>query len=215
MIPTRIGQQCNGGTFAGLNRIGNRLYAVIVSPKSAEQHACSRKLSFSIYATTATSLVDGFANTAVMSKIGSGYVAATYCTELTVNNYSDWYVPSMYELGLCWRYLSNKNTAGRFGNYDFTSEENKLIRKVEPHAVPVKHSNEDEIPFGKLLLKINCNKDTRFSKFMYDTSTCLPNRLNYRIIQMFSNGVQLPHISSAVVTVRPVRRELLAKVPRK
>lgn len=36
MIPTRIGQKCSGGTFAGFYTEHGRVYSIIVAPKSAE-----------------------------------------------------------------------------------------------------------------------------------------------------------------------------------
>ena len=103
MIPTRIGQRVPGGHFAGINRIKNSVYAVVVSPKWTE-----RKLQWkTVYTHTvaAQSVSNGRANTIAMDS--AEHLAAQYCLGLVVDGCNDFYLPAMSELELCYRNLKS------------------------------------------------------------------------------------------------------------
>ena len=113
MIPARIGQQCAGGTFTGLNRIGDYIYGIIVAPKSTEVKI-EQKLRSTNKSTPGTrSTVDGLANTNSMNNLE--HPAAHYCKTLSVSGFNDWYLPSKNELEISYRNLkpSTKNNCVR------------------------------------------------------------------------------------------------------
>ena len=94
MIPTRIGQECHGGTFTGFNRINTRVYGIIVAPKHTEVRLQWKQTSN--FLGPNSSLHDGFFNTQLRNC--SDYPAAYYTARLDTNGYNDWYLPSSSEL---------------------------------------------------------------------------------------------------------------------
>ena len=115
MIPTRFGQQTPGGYFAGINRIKNNCYAVVVSPKCTET-VLAKKTTCT--ATPGTQSVnDGLSNTLAMDS--TEHPAAQYCLSVVVDKCNDYYLPSKCELELCYRNLKPSNSENfiSFDNY--------------------------------------------------------------------------------------------------
>ena len=102
MVPTRVGQKCEGGYFTGVIRVGNSAYAVIVSPKSTQVLGLLFKTSADATAST-QSVNDGWSNTTSMNN--SSHPVAQYCRNIAAGGYTDWYLPSRDELELCYRNL--------------------------------------------------------------------------------------------------------------
>jgi hypothetical protein len=103
-----IGDFYEGGYFAGLishTANGVPTHALIVSPKAFGEDILQLQ---SVNSTTgATSPFDGVANTLLMTNSP----AADFCTGLTVNGYSDWYVPARYELDIAYFNLKPGTTS--------------------------------------------------------------------------------------------------------
>ena len=113
--PTTIGEFWEGGYYAGQISFGGNTYYLLVSPKSSGENTSVN------YKTTATSdslglsSYDGATNTAELDS--ATYPAAQWCAALTINGYSDWYLPALYELEICYYNLkpttaSNVTTVG-------------------------------------------------------------------------------------------------------
>jgi hypothetical protein len=63
--------------------------------------------------TTGTAVGTGKANTeAIIAAQGSGNYAATLCKNLSINGFSDWFLPSMDELDLMFKNLKKANLGG-------------------------------------------------------------------------------------------------------
>ena len=104
MIPTRIGQLFDSCTFAGINRIKNNIYAILVAPKEAEV-----KVPFGeVENLLPTSLNDGYTSTAQLNS--TEYFAPHYAKNLTLGNTSDFYLPSINEILLCYTTLRKPTT---------------------------------------------------------------------------------------------------------
>ena len=103
MIPTRIGQQVGGGTFAGFMRIQNQCHALVVSSK---QYEVERLFSNESRMLLLTSHCDGFKNTQQL--YSEHRPAVAYCVALEANGYNDWYLPSWDEFRLCFLNLKPK-----------------------------------------------------------------------------------------------------------
>jgi hypothetical protein len=107
-----IGQFYQGGYFAGyISHTSNSTatHGLIVAPKETGE---SSSLQWKTTATTTSgtsSLYDGAANTASMSN--ANHPAANYCAGLTIDGYSDWYLPAPYELDIAYFNLKPTTTS--------------------------------------------------------------------------------------------------------
>jgi hypothetical protein len=118
-IPAVIGEPFGGGYFAGYishTADGNPTHALIVAPReSGYITTASIQLKTSSTETISTSSVyDGFANTASMTsttELKSAHPAASYCVDLSIGGYSDWYLPASRELEIAYFNLKPTSTA--------------------------------------------------------------------------------------------------------
>lgn len=119
--PTEFGQAYGGGYYAGNIVQGGIEYYVIVAPKaSGESSSLAYKTSNTASPSAAFTLNNGPAASASMNS--SDYPAAQFCEGLTINDYSDWYLPARDELELCYRNLkpasgSNDTTSRQMPNW--------------------------------------------------------------------------------------------------
>jgi len=94
----------DGGYFGGQFLDNGIIYNLIVSPKSS---GYSSSLQYKTSDTTdggvAASLTNGPANSAAVNN--GAHPAASFCEGLTINGFSDWYLPSYYELNQVYRTL--------------------------------------------------------------------------------------------------------------
>lgn len=103
-IPTTPGTPFGGGLYVGqITEDDGITYAIIVAPK-AQGGEASGTLAWKTTQTTTTgtdSLNNGFNNTAAMVAAGiSLHPAAQFCKGLSINGYTDWYLPAKDELNL-------------------------------------------------------------------------------------------------------------------
>ena len=191
MIPTRIGQECHGGTFTGFNRINNRVYGIIVAPKHTEQ-----RLEWATNLSSvkeARSECDGYTTSNAIND--QCYPAAAYCRSLTVNGYSDWYLPSKNELELCYFYLKPRN--------------NQRYKRVGPKqtAIPTCLYFSNRIPSPTLLFQFTLKGKESFSrKRDYWSSTESSHDNECVVLQDFNNGFCFSVYKFKTFTVRAVRR---------
>lgn len=132
MIPTRIGQVSPGGYFAGVFRIDNMCFALIVSPQMFETN---RSVSGNNVVPSGTrSLIDGLANTRALSASGSS--AAQYCKGIQVDQGLDFYLPSDTEIEMCYYYLKPSTNKTFFkadvgqGSISITRDKNKFFTQT-------------------------------------------------------------------------------------
>lgn len=113
--PPIIGQAYGGGYYAGsVSTAGNGVadYYLVVSPLATGESYLAWK-NVATATVGADSTINGSQNTADMVAAGNSTVfpAAWFCKNLTIGGYTDWYLPSQYELEIIY-YNLKPSTAG-------------------------------------------------------------------------------------------------------
>ena len=129
-LPTgpEIGEFYEGGYFAGYisqNANGVATHGLLVAPEANGSNG-GTALQFKESNngnTYGSSTFDGATNTASQANDGA-HPAATYCAGLTINTYSDWYLPAQWELEIA------------YFNLKPTTENNDTGHGGNPYAVP-------------------------------------------------------------------------------
>jgi hypothetical protein len=92
---------------------------LIAAPSDQASFIPWYKYIYTITGATGDGVGAGKKNTyMIIGKLGSGSYAAKLCTDLTLGGYTDWYLPSKYELNLMYTY---KNVIGNFAPSEYWS----------------------------------------------------------------------------------------------
>jgi hypothetical protein len=130
-----IGSSLGGGYYGGqisVNGNGVATHALIVAP-FASGHSFSKKYkNVNTAASGADSGINGPQNTADMVSTGDAtvYPAAWFCDALVIGGYSDWYMPSRYELAVIY---TNMKPYDYFPNYGSAQSS---TNGINPYSVP-------------------------------------------------------------------------------
>jgi len=125
--PTTIGQAYGGGFYAGQIAVGGggvATHYLIVAPKASGESA--GKVWGPETRTDISSVINGPTNSAALAALGSSYQAATFCEDLTIGGYSDWYLPAYNELEVLYYFLkptTNANSTSSGSNANAVSPE--------------------------------------------------------------------------------------------
>ena len=203
MIPTRIGQKFNGVYLAGINRIRNCAYLILVAPKSTESSVQFKTK----YSSTSRiqSVNDGWTNTNAMND--SAHPAAQYCRSLTVGGHTDLYLPSRDELELCYRNLkptADDNFVYSASQYLFGNL--SLENGANCSSIPTGAAYTETNPASTIVTAFQTGNVEAFAVEWYWTSTESSSSTIGSLIRHFSNGYQNWHGKSYVRRVRGVRR---------
>ena len=121
-IPAVIGEPFGGGFFAGYishTADGSPTHALIVAPRATGATGTGYTLTTMLQWKTAntltagtTSAFDGAANTAAMVTAGiADHPAAEFCVNLSIGGFTDWYLPSRFEMDIAYFNLKPGITA--------------------------------------------------------------------------------------------------------
>lgn len=129
--PLVIGSALGGGFFAGqISTAGNSIadYNLVVGPVASAQSTLQWKLVNTTTAGT-TSVINGPANSAAMND--ATHPAAQFCEAVTTGGFTDWYMPALNELEVC--YYNLKPTTTSNGTVPGSG--------INANAVPARASN--------------------------------------------------------------------------
>jgi len=124
-------------------------YRVIVAPKSSGENSSIKWKNAQTAGPSATgTLTEGLKSTLAMVADGNStvYPAAHWCNDLTINSYSDWYLPARDELELIWRNLKNVNL-------------NNYTNNDRPNSPTPNYTNLGSIGTGGVEYGLNYNSD--------------------------------------------------------
>ena len=205
MIPTRIGQKFEGGYLAGVIRVRDCAYLILVAPKLTEG-----SVQFKTYCsgTPNTHLVnDGWLNTKLLND--SDCPAAHYCSNLNVGGHTDWYLPSLNELELCYRNLKpldRSNITCLAGSYTGNLG---LANGTNLNSIPTGAAYTETNPTQTIVTAFWTSGIEAFDTDWYWTSTESSANKTLSLAQSFLYGGQGWSIKTDDRKVRPVRRVLI------
>lgn len=202
-----IGAFIYGGYYAGMIDYSGTgagpFYYLIVAPKSTQTSKDYKTTDTST--SGAVSRLDGEANTNYMVGISSTtYPAAGYCAALTTNGYTDWYMPSYYELEICYYNLKPTTTS------NYTSADT-----INPYAVPPRNSPyTTSVPARTSVALFQSGGAQAFdaaTAYDYWSSTTFTNTegSQYARNKDFSTGLQSYSFKSSINRVRAIRKVLV------
>ena len=215
MIPTRIGQVHPGGHFAGVNRIRNRCYAVIISRASSERPLPVKTDNSATLG--AGSTIDGWANTQAMCD--SDHPAAAYCRTLEIDGCADFYLPSKNELEICYRNLKPTLTDNITYIADWNIRPLHYENGTNTSSIPPGRPYSNSDPSVTLVLCFKrVSEQVRsigefFTKRPYHSSTELTKSISFSVTQVFDCGFQdYTFKARNYYLVRAVRRQLIVEL---
>ena len=201
--PAVIGEPFGGGYFAGYishTADGNPTHALIVAPRATGATGTGYTLTTNLAwkttnTTTAgtTSSFDGAVNTAAMVTAGiADHPAAQFCVNLSIGGFTDWYLPSLYELDIAYFNLKPSITS------------NNTASGTNLYAVPPRSTNyTSEFPKQTYIAQFAGGSE-RFISINHVSSTEGVTTAAWRI--NFSNGQSSLATKTTVQNVRAFRR---------
>jgi hypothetical protein len=193
-IPPAVAALLEGGFYAGRILIAGVLYALIVAPKAEGERKPGVWSKSEKSIAGAMSWNDGLANTGAMSDAGSAL--AKWAQGLTIGGYSDWYLPALDELELCYRYL--KPTAEPSYLWSRSGINVSAVPPTYPYVADSPAQTEHEI--------FRAGGAEAFADEIYWSSTQHASGSNYAWSQHFSNGCQSYWFKGHHFRARVVRR---------
>lgn len=131
--PLAIGAAYGGGFYAGqISTAGNGIadYNLVIGPVASAQSFLTWR-NANTATTGADSVIDGPQNTADMVALGSAvaFPAAHFCNNLVTGGQTDWYMPAINELEVC------------YYNLKPTTQSNITSFGINDNSVPARASN--------------------------------------------------------------------------
>jgi hypothetical protein len=198
-----IGSAFGGGYYAGKIAVdggGVATHYLVVAPKATGENS-SRTWGVYGVMTSATSLIDGPANTAILNALGSSYQAAQYCVGLNagagLNGYTDWYLPAKNELEVCYYNLKPTTDANN-------TSSGSNANAVSPEPVSQNYTSGSPAQTSVAIFQDGGSQAFNSNTQYYWTST--DNAAFYANYQYLKDGQQnrFPKLNS--IYVRAVRR---------
>lgn len=202
------GEEVEGGFFVGyishtLN--GVPTHALIVAPAASGYNTSGLawRAPYYTYPTPGTeSLFDGAVNTAAMiaadiaDPVYSNHPAAQYCANLTIDGYSDWYLPAYYELEIAYY---NLKPAG------ITNALTGINRNY--YAVPQRPTGyTTRLPMQTLVEDFKEGGPEAFRQISHWTSCTDDNRDERATYMSFTDGFTVERNKDSKYSVRAFRK---------
>jgi hypothetical protein len=202
-FPAVIGEEFGGGYFAGYishTADGNPTHALIVAPRATGATGTSYTLTTNLQWKTAgtttagtTSPFDGAANTAAMVTANiADHPAANFCVGLSIGGFTDWYLPSRYELDVAYFNLKPSTAA------------NETDWGTNIYAVPQRNSNwTAAYPTQTALTAFNTSAEAFVAVSHWSSTEATPGR-GWGLF--LDSGFQADLVKTNSIRVRAFRR---------
>jgi hypothetical protein len=182
-VPVNIGEELGGGYFAGyISHTANGVptHALIVAPRATGATGSSYTLTTALKWADETVAVpahnvliransdfDGKANTDLMMSLiadstysAGAFPAAQFCADLSIGGFTDWYLPSRFEMDIA------------YFNLKPSTQTNITIRGTNIYSVPRRPSNNSRnFPIQTNLTAFNSAAQQAFATFNHWSST--------------------------------------------
>ncbi|MQA39006.1 Lcl C-terminal domain-containing protein [Rugamonas aquatica] len=191
-VPTIIGAPFGGGYFTGIIQVEGKQFALITAGAAGELRG--KLQSAPAMVDGAKHRADGQTNTEALASAGSELAQAAMA--LTVNGFSDWYIPSRDEQEL--QYRAFKPTAQE--NYADGED------GINPSSVPVGEAYADETPTQTTVETFREGGADALEDWWYWSSTQHASYPSGAWSQNFNDGNQYYYHESSEGRVRVVRR---------
>jgi hypothetical protein len=194
-----IGAAFGGGFFAGqISTAGNSIadYNLVVGPVASAQNASVQWKNANTATPNSNSLIDGPQNTADIVADGNStvYPAAHFCNDLVIGGFSDWYMPAINELEVC------------YFNLKPTTQFNDGASGINANAVPARASNYTAgNPAQTSAADFQSTGAEDFAATTYWTST-EGSTAAYTSLIYFTSGRATYGYKNATRSVRAIRR---------
>ncbi|NRR28861.1 DUF1566 domain-containing protein [Oxalobacteraceae bacterium] len=191
-IPTAVGAPFEGGFFTGVIEVDGKRFALITA--GADGELGGKWAPDLAKVEGALHRADGQANTEAMAAAGSEL--ARSAMSLTINGFSDWYIPSRDEQELQYRAFKP------------TEEENYADGDdgINPSSLPVGEAYSDEVPAQTIVANFMEGEADSFEDEWYWSSTQHASYPSDAWGQGFGGGTQFGYHKSYEGRARAVRR---------
>ena len=191
--PTTIGQSYGGGYYAGQIGIsGVATHYIIVAPLASGQTTNQYKTS-ATSDSGASSVIDGPTNTTNISN--AAHPAAQFCKGLSVGGYTDWYMPAVNELEVCYYNLKPGTVS------------NNTSSGINANSVPERTATYTAgVPAQTSATIFKQANAEAFIANNYWTSTEYAGDFRYARIGTFQTGEQMFVSKTSSIRVRAIRR---------
>ena len=193
--PTTIGQAYGGGFYAGKINVSGTQYYLIVAPKASGENSGRTWGTYGV-TTGFTSVINGPTNSAGEAALGASYQAAKFCEDLTIGDYSDWYLPAKNELEVLYYFLKPTTDAN-----NTSSGSNANAVSPEPISTNYTSGSPAQTSAG---IGFRTGETDAFASDYYWSSTEV--NADNAWIQGFLNGGQTNGFKGSSSYVRAVRR---------
>jgi hypothetical protein len=193
-LQANAGVLLEGGYFAGRILLAGIAYGVLVAPKAEGEHKDANWIARYKDAPGALSYNDGLANTDAMAAAGSKL--AKWARDLSISGHTDWYLPAIDELEICYRAFKP------------TADENSLYARsgINVTAVPPTYPYTAQIPAQTALEAFRAGGAEAYDAVWYWSSTQRAATSDLAWAQYFYFGYQVVCSKGNDSRARAVRR---------